>query len=227
MGAVVSRNSRLFRFGIPSIALLGMLAIVPIAQAATPSHPSGPWVRTNATAQARTAGQVNTKLAFDERSMRSRSVRADNSALANTTCDDCRTVALSVQVVMVSGASVDITANNRAEAVNQNCSDCESLALAYQFLVKTRNPLELPKATRDRLEQIEMALGQLRTSESGIADIKAAVDVYVGEVLTLVQTAAQNQPAVSDTHGRAQPKVSVQRHEQAHPRGTAGTIRRR
>lgn len=58
----------------------------------------------------------------------------DNVATAAAQCADCRATAISVQVVVVRHAH-EVSANNRALAVNAVCDHCESSALAFQLVV--------------------------------------------------------------------------------------------
>ena len=65
---------------------------------------------------------------------RSHAAHLENAAVTWVQqCGQCRSTALSVQVVVVGRG--EVTANNRALAVNATCSDCATSAAAYQLVV--------------------------------------------------------------------------------------------
>lgn len=63
-----------------------------------------------------------------------RAANLDNVATAWDSCTDCTTASVSVQVVVVRRAQ-QVTANNRALALNVACQSCRSSAAAYQIVL--------------------------------------------------------------------------------------------
>src|SRR5688572_1747676 len=53
-----------------------------------------------------------------------------NAAVAWSSCEDCKTIAASFQVVLVTGDSSVATPQNLAIAINFECTDCQTLASA-------------------------------------------------------------------------------------------------
>jgi hypothetical protein len=62
-------------------------------------------------------------------------LHATNFAVAHSTCDGCRSVAASIQVVVVRDKGASVDAGNAALALNEGCTSCESLADAHQVVL--------------------------------------------------------------------------------------------
>lgn len=80
-------------------------------------------------------------------------------AEAITNCNGCRSVALAVQVAIVSHVHDRVQASNDARATNQRCKRCSSIALSYQFVVVSPDHVVLRKGSRAR---IELIIGEMR-----------------------------------------------------------------
>jgi hypothetical protein len=80
-------------------------------------------------------------------------------AEAITNCNGCRSVALAVQVAIVSHVADRVQAINDARATNQRCRRCSSIALSYQFVIVSPDRLALRKGSRAR---IELIIGEMR-----------------------------------------------------------------
>ena len=64
-------------------------------------------------------------------------VDAANGAAAVASCSYCETVAVAIQVVLVTGDPSTFTPTNVALAYNQGCNECTTLADAFQFVFGT------------------------------------------------------------------------------------------
>jgi putative peptide zinc metalloprotease protein len=81
------------------------------------------------------------KLAFAIRHVAGDVVDQQNVAVAYSSCTDCRTVAIAIEIVLVDGSPSTVTPENVAVSLNENCSLCTSFAAAYQFVVGTGEPM--------------------------------------------------------------------------------------
>jgi hypothetical protein len=136
---------------------------------------------------------------------------ADNTAAAWSSCADCVSSAVSVQLVVARRAQ-PLTVNNRAVALNTNCTQCKTTSAAIQFVIAggshrdlsaqaTNMIAEIQKQLADRLTssarsggqrlrgpeakaQVEDAAGRLAAiilSDIGSAITGRSVDVHVGQ----------------------------------------------
>jgi hypothetical protein len=108
-----------------------------------------------------------------------------NSAVAVSSCVECRTVAVSVQLAVLGGAPVLIHAENHAVAVNAGCLLCESLAAAYQFVVATPRARFSPEGLA-QLAGIEMQLHDLAGSAGPLDELAAGIDLLAAQALAVM-----------------------------------------
>jgi hypothetical protein len=95
---------------------------------------------------------------------------ADNTATAWSSCRDCGATSVSVQVVVVRPGT-DLTARNRALAVNAACAGCSTGAVAIQLVVVTKKHQAF---SRDGRAQLEALASQLESELRGASRTKAA-----------------------------------------------------
>ncbi|MFF1305286.1 hypothetical protein [Streptomyces sp. NPDC058307] len=124
-----------------------------------------------------------------------------------TADDDCRSVALSFQIVTVAGEHTRLNAVNLSDAANKRCTGCQTLAGAYQFVVSTPAPLTLDSAHRRQLADIQRRLDALTRSDVPATDLRTRADALAAEVNTVLQDAVADAPK-----GDAQQDVTMHRH---------------
>lgn len=87
-----------------------------------------------------------------------RKATADNTATAWSTCRDCGATSVSLQVVVMR-PGMDLTARNRALAVNAACEGCSTTAIAVQLVVVTKDHRGLSRDAREKLKALAAELG--------------------------------------------------------------------
>src|SRR5918912_429025 len=118
-------------------------AAVALAVVATPAvaHAQGNGPGNTAVAVNTHDGMDVFRLAFSiDRVMRD-PVGPGNAAVAFSSCNDCRTTAIAIQVVFLENNQQDATPANVAMATNENCTTCTTVALAYQIVLYTDGPV--------------------------------------------------------------------------------------
>jgi hypothetical protein len=96
------------------------------------------------------------KLAFHIRRITDEVVDPTNLALAYSSCENCRTVAISIQVVLVASDPRIVAPENLALAVNFECTMCETFASAYQFVLGTGDDFHFSKEGRRAIRDIHI-----------------------------------------------------------------------
>jgi hypothetical protein len=124
------------------------------------------------------------------------SVTATNAAVAYTSCDGCRAVALSFQVVVADGGPTAIDVGNLAAAVNEGCTGCESLAVAYQVVLTSDRRLRLTDTGRRELADLRGQLRALSHSDQPLTDVAAQAQSLMAGVATVLGTELQVRPRV-------------------------------
>jgi putative peptide zinc metalloprotease protein len=122
--------------------------------------------------------------------------RADNrnEAYALARCQNCTTVAIGFQVVLVVGQANVVVPQNIAVAVNYACVDCLTVALAKQLVLSV--PGALSDAGMARLEQVWSRLTELagRLQTLTLQQLQAELTRVETDILAIVQQEAQPVP---------------------------------
>lgn len=174
-------------------------AVAVVALAAAPAMAAQD---TFAVAENTVDGQALTALAFDVVTDSDGVIDQRNTAYAYASCEDCRTAAVSFQVVVVSGEARQVTPENVALAVNEECSTCRTLASAQQFVVGGGSRTRLTEDGRDELEDVEESLeDELERFEEGritVEQLDARVDALAAEVDRILDTELRNSRGSTD-----------------------------
>ncbi len=172
--------------------LARLLLVAVAAQAVLLAAPA------SAQSQDNTAVAVNTKdgksvfkLAFKVKKATGE-VDASNTAVAYSSCTDCKTVAAAIQVVLVSGEPASATPENVAIAINYQCTECETLAAAYQFVFGDGQELEFTKEGKERLHALKKRLHELKHRDDlTLPELAAHIAAIAAEVAVVVDTETQ------------------------------------
>jgi len=132
------------------------------------------------------------KLAFAIKRVAGDVVDNSNAAVSFASCSNCRTVAISIQIVLVTDNPTTVTPENLALAINQNCTSCETLATAYQFVISTHGPVRFTQAGRKEIHAILQELRALRDSTEPVADVQAKVDALMQRLAVVLRNELVN-----------------------------------
>jgi putative peptide zinc metalloprotease protein len=129
------------------------------------------------------------KFAFKVSRAAGDTVDAGNAAAAVSSCSYCETVAVAIQVVLVSGTPDTFTPTNVAIAYNQDCYECSTLADAFQFVFGTGpRPAHLTPEGNRRLAEIRQEYEQLRHSGLPLDVLQARIAELAQEVYQVFST---------------------------------------
>ncbi len=170
------------------VALLSAVLAVPWAPAAWGDGEDRPSGDNAAQSFNEKDGSSVFDLAFDVREVSNGVVDQTNSAVAYASCENCQTVAIAIQIVLVSGMADVVTPSNYAIAVNEECTTCQTLALAYQFVLGGGRPLEFTKEGRRQLKRIQRAFKELGKSGLTVDEIRAKAQELADQIRALLDT---------------------------------------
>lgn len=115
-------------------------------------------------------------------------VDAGNAAVAVSSCSDCRTVAVALEGVLLTGNPEVVSPQNIALAINQGCSGCETLAAAYQTVISTGGRVRMTGAGRAAIGNLRRQLNTLRTRDLPFAELVAEIDRIADEFAAVLRT---------------------------------------
>ncbi len=179
-----------------------------------------------------TAGQSGRAAGLDYHQTHADDVTATNLAVAHTTCDGCRAVALSFQVVVADRGPANLDVTNVALALDERCTGCESLALAYQLVLATDDRAWLSGAGHRQLAQLRRELRALARSDMPLEEIRARAESLMADVTAAVSSNLRVRPQVrcdqelhreaTAPHGRAHDSGPEASHGHGHGSSRTG-----
>lgn len=148
-----------------------------------------------AAAQDNSAVAVNTEdgtsifeLAFDIHEVTGEVVDSTNAAVAVSSCEDCQSIAIAFQIVLVFSDPEVVTPENVAVAVNYECTSCISFASAFQWVIGTGGPVEFTKEGKKRLKAIKRRLKWLRRRDLTLEELIAELEEIRAEIADILET---------------------------------------
>jgi putative peptide zinc metalloprotease protein len=127
------------------------------------------------------------RFAFDVTRVTRGVVDQQNAAVAYASCEECRTIAVAFQIVLVASDPEVVTPENVALAINYECTSCETLASAYQFVFSVPERFRFSKDAKERINEIRHELRRLLRSDAPIAELQAQIDALADELRAVIR----------------------------------------
>jgi len=104
----------------------------------------------------------------------------ENVAIAFSQCKNCQTMALALQINLISSHSNNIQPKNAATAVNYQCDGCVTIARAIQYNLTVDDPTNVPPSVNRLVARMKQGLAQAKQSNS-LSDAEARFDAVIAE----------------------------------------------
>jgi putative peptide zinc metalloprotease protein len=114
-------------------------------------------------------------------------VDQSNAAVAYASCEECRTIAVAFQVVLVVSDPEIVTPKNVGLAVNYECTACETLASAYQFVYSVPRGFHFSAEAKREIARIRNALRELIRSGRPVDEMNAEIDALADELRAIIR----------------------------------------
>jgi hypothetical protein len=173
------------RYLILLLALLAVLCTVP--QALAGDDDRDPDVNTAVVINEQDDSNVF-DFAFAIRRVAGDVVDQENVALAYSSCERCRSVAIAIQIVFAADSPSTVTPQNVAVAVNENCNLCETFATAYQFVITGDTELEFTKEGKKELKRIVREIRRLNDPDLSLEEIRTRLDGLIARLRVVLKT---------------------------------------
>ena len=131
------------------------------------------------------------KFAFSVKRVAGDVVDNANAAVAFASCENCQTVAIAIQIVLVTGDPSIVTPTNLALAFNVECTLCETMASAYQFVFGNGDNMRFTAEGRRELAEIRQAFHDLRKESESLS--LAEIDARVKELVDRIRVVLRNE----------------------------------
>src|SRR5256885_76537 len=154
--------------------LTTILAVLVLALGLAVGAPAAAHADNSAIAINTKDGSSVFKFAFAIRHVMGPIVDETNTALAFSSCTDCRTTAIAIEIVLVEGNPTTFTPTNQAIAVNYQCTLCNTFAAAYQFVVQGSGPMHFTHEAMRELRAVRKAIRALEDQNLDPFQLQAA-----------------------------------------------------
>jgi putative peptide zinc metalloprotease protein len=195
------------------VAALGLAAVRPDAALAEGGDTAAVAVNTK-------DGSSIFKLAFQIKRVAGDVVDNSNAAVAFASCSNCQTVAISIQVVLVTDNPSTVTPENIALAINQNCTACETLASAYQFVFSTDGQVHFTAAGNQAIAEIRRELHDLGNSNLPIEQIQTRLQ----ELMSRLAQVIDGELVAAGRSGQPPPTTTATTPTESTPTETTPTV---
>jgi putative peptide zinc metalloprotease protein len=168
-----------------AIAILATVLVFALAGAsAAPGH-----------AQDNAALAINTKdgtdifkLAFKIVRVNQDIVDQSNAAVAFNSCEECQSIAVAFQIVLIFSDPDVVIPENLALALNYECDACVAFASAYQWALTTGGPVHFTAEGNMRLAELRKRLRELLRSDLTPGQLQAELDQIKAEIADILAT---------------------------------------
>ena len=107
-----------------------------------------------------------------------------NVAFAYSSCTDCQTMAVALEINLISTSARNIQPLNQAVAVNYRCTSCVTYARAIQYDIQVDDPHQVRSDVRDLMQQMDAALKHIKSSHEtflqALDDVNAVIAEFKG-----------------------------------------------
>jgi putative peptide zinc metalloprotease protein len=136
------------------------------------------------------------KLAFKIARANQQIVDQSNAAVAFNSCEECQSVAIAFQIVLIFSDPAMVTSENLALALNYECDACIAFASAYQWLLTTGGPVRFTAEGNKRLAAIRQRLHDLAQMDLTIEQLQAELEQIQAEIADILanELVAAGQP---------------------------------
>jgi putative peptide zinc metalloprotease protein len=128
------------------------------------------------------------KLAFKIARVNQEIVDQSNGAVAFNNCEECQSIAVAIQIVLIFSDPDVVSSTNLALAYNYECDACIAFASAYQWLLTTGGPVHLTAEGNARIAAIRRRLHELANSDLTLEQLLAELKEIKAEIADILAT---------------------------------------
>ncbi len=106
---------------------------------------------------------------------------AVNIASAFSSCTDCTTLAVALQVNLFNRNAHVLTPQNAATAVNGRCTRCVTEAYAFQYNIGVDDPTAVPPRVNQLVAQMKQELAQAGAGHTSLSEAVSEINTVIGQ----------------------------------------------
>lgn len=116
-------------------------------------------------------------------------VEPTNLAVAYASCADCQTIAIALQINLISRGASYVAPENLAVAVNYECTNCYTVARAIQYTYSVDDPTQVPPEVNEILKELDTELKAIRQATAlSIDEIEQRIEAVIARFTDLAES---------------------------------------
>lgn len=127
-------------------------------------------------------GRLRVRARIQLNRITSESVTPVNSAYAYSSCTDCQTIAVAMQINLISPDAREVAPVNEAVAINYECNRCITVAIALQYVYTVDDPNQVPEDVDRLIKQMNRELKAVaKDKDATLQDVANRVDAVIAQ----------------------------------------------
>jgi hypothetical protein len=122
-----------------------------------------------------------------------------NIAGSYSSCANCSTLAVAMQIVLISKSTYYAAPQNAATAVNYACTGCVTAAVADQWVISVDDPTQIPPRARQLANDLDAQLRAIRATAISVQDALQKLQSVVAEYNDLAASLMSRQSLTTDS----------------------------
>ncbi len=110
-----------------------------------------------------------------------------NLAWAQSSCTDCQTMAVALQINLYERGAPRVAPQNAAIAVNIACTRCVTVARALQYTIPVDDIREVPRDVNELIREMDRELNDIRRTATSVAEAEPRVNQVIERFRQLAQ----------------------------------------
>lgn len=133
-----------------------------------------------------------------------------NLAYAYSSCTDCQTIAVALQINLISKQARTIAPQNVALAINERCTRCVTVARAIQYNIQVDNPNQEPEEVRDLIKEMNKTLQEISSDKSlTLPQAESRINAVIAQFQNLTASLSNQRDEDDKDDGKPTPTPST------------------
>jgi hypothetical protein len=195
---------------VPLVAVLGATGFVlapgagapALAQTTDPGSGQGGGAKNVVVLQNRVDGRLTTRSQVQLNRIPGPTAGPVNLASGESSCTDCQSLAVALQIDLISRTARSITPENAATAVNSGCMRCYTVARALQYVIQVDDPTQVPPEVTQLIQAMNRELTAIQADPTlSLDQAEARINAVLAQFVDLAQSLNDQRDAQADAAG--------------------------
>lgn len=126
-------------------------------------------------------------------------VAPQNLARAYSSCTDCETLAVAMQVNLIRRDTNRVVPANAAVAINYQCTRCRTIAVALQYTLSVDDPMQTPHDVRQLVRQMDLELREIARAADSLSEAIERINGVIGRFVALADSLDDQRDEAADS----------------------------